>query len=145
MILPIPLLLAAASARALPKANAELFFDACIQSSSDRMRSLPPRLRSVYGFLVWTAIDEAAQACEDSNLSLGALVGKRLEDEGFYFTEGVEEDTTCAAVKLRLEASVRLRVNVHAEETGPEAFCIAASKAIGRQDIEFWLSIARHR
>ena len=145
-LLAIPLILASVvGTGAAEDANDELFFDACIQSSSDRMRSLPPRLRSVYGFLVWTAIDEAAQACEDSNLSLGALVGKRLEDEGFYFTEGVEEDTTCAAVKLRLEASVRLRVNVHAEETGPEAFCIAASKAIGRQDIEFWLSIARHR
>jgi hypothetical protein len=48
-------------------------------------------------------------------------------------------------VKLRLEASVRLRVNVDAEETGPEAFCIAASKAIATKDIDFWLSMARHR
>ena len=107
------------------------------------MRSLPRRLRNVYGFLVWTAIDEAAQACEDSNLSLGALVGRNWRTKGF--TEGVEDDTTCAAVKLRLETSVRLRVNVHAEETGPEAFCIAASKAIAKKNIDFWLSMARHR
>ena len=97
-LLAIPLILASVvGTGAAEDANDELFFDACIQSSSDRMRSLPPRLRSVYGFLVWTAIDEAAQACEDSNLSLGALVGKRLEDEGFYFTEGVEEAATDAS------------------------------------------------
>ncbi len=37
--------------------------------------------------------------------------------------------------ELRLEASVRLRVNAYVEETGLEAFCIAASKAIEKKDI----------